>query len=315
MYTWLGLALAVSIFCAASAQSATCATDEYFDNTANTCLCNLTMYTSSASPPPPTVQCLSGSMRLRVSKCQLEKSKFDSANLHLLDPTCTGVRVVEGASPAQVVVSTLTSSTVCGNKLTFNGTHIFYSNNLTIPAKVGSSGLVSRNNVSYAFSCSYPLNIPVSLVTTLNVSMGVTIIPLPGGAGAVTVFMVAYTDSSFTIPYTDATMTVNVQDPLYVSVSIPDLDATRFSVLVTRLYATGTSDPNAAQSYDIITNKCPSAQLGFLLTVVLNGINTEARFKIDAFKITGSDSVYLHAVVEICTSNPCNQTCGSSSSR
>ncbi|XP_078538788.1 uromodulin-like [Lissotriton helveticus] len=254
-------------------------------------------------------------MKLKVSKCQLEKSKFDSANLHLLDPSCTGARVADSASPAQVVVSTTTSSALCGNKLTHNSTHVFYSNNLTIPAKKSLSGLVSRNNVTYAFSCSYPLNIPVSLATVLNVTMSVTDIPLPGGVGAVTVFMVAYTDSSFTIPYTDATMTVNVQDPLYVSVSIPDLDATRLSVLVTRLYATGTSDPNAAQSYDIITNNCPSAQLGDLLTVVKNGKDTEARFKIDAFKITGSDSVYLHAVVEICTSNPCNQTCGSSGSR
>ncbi|XP_078540142.1 uromodulin-like [Lissotriton helveticus] len=313
MMTWLSLALAVSIVRTATAQSPPCATDEYLNTTTNTCLCNLTMYNSSVLPPDPIVQCLSGQMKVKVSKCQLGKSRYDSANLHLLDPSCTGARVADSASPAQVVVSTATSSSQCGNKLTFNSTHMFYSNNLTIPAKVDTSGLIARNNVTYAFFCSYPLNIPISLATTLNVTMGPIDIPLPGGAGAVMVFMVAYTDSSFTIPYTDATMTVNVQDPLYVSVSIPDLDATRFSVLVTRLYATGTSDPNAAQSYDIITNKCPSAQLGDLLTIVKNGKDTEARFKIDTFQIMGTDSLYLHALVEICTSNPCNQTCGSSS--
>lgn len=311
MKAWLGLALAFSILCTASAQSPPCATDEYLNTTTNTCMCNLTMYTSAASPPKPTVQCLSGQMKLSESRCQLEKSKFDSAKLHLIDPNCKGVRVVDGT--ALIVVATNTSSQLCGNKLTFNSTHVFYSNNLTIPAMVAPSGLIARNNFTYAFSCSYPLNIPVSLATTLNVTMGLIDILLPGGAGSVTVLMIAYTDSTFDVPYTQTT-TVNVQDPLYVSVSIPDLDASRFSVRVTRLYATGISDPNADQQYDIITDGCPSAQLGDLLTTVVNGRNTEARFVVQAFQITNMDSLYLHAKVEICLSNPCNETCGSSRS-
>ncbi|KAJ1176247.1 hypothetical protein NDU88_001529 [Pleurodeles waltl] len=305
MKAWLGLTLAVSIFCTASAQASSCATDEYFNNTTNTCSCNLTMYTSAGSPPPPTVQCLSGLMRVKVSKCQLESSKYDSANLHLLDSSCKGVRVVEGT--ALVVVSTNTSSHDCGNKLSVNNTHVFYSNNLTIPAKVSPSGLIARNNFTYTFSCSYPLNIPVSLATTLNVTMGGIDIPLPGGVGALMVLMIAYTDSTFTVPYTETTMDINVQDHLYVAVSMPDLDATTFSVLVTRLYATGTSDPNANPSYDIITNKCPSAQLGDLLTILVNGETVEARFKVQVFQISGMVNLYLHAEVEMCTSNPCNQ--------
>ncbi|XP_069077417.1 uromodulin-like [Pleurodeles waltl] len=307
MKAWLGLALAVSILCTASAQSASCATDEYFNNTTNACSCNLTMYTSADLSPSPTVQCLSGQMKLKVSRCQLEKSKYDWANMHLLDPSCMGVRVVHGT--ALVVVSTSTSSHECGNRVSINNTHVFYSNNLTIPGEVSSLGLIAKNNVTYAFSCSYPLNIPVSLATTLNVTMSGIDIPLPGGVGAVMVFMIAYTDSTFTVPYTDATMDINVQDTLYVAVSMPDLDATTFSVLVTRLYATGTSDPNANPSYDIITNKCPSAQLGDLLTILVNGETVEARFKVQVFQISGMVNLYLHAEVEMCTSNPCNQAC------
>ncbi|XP_069478923.1 uromodulin-like [Ambystoma mexicanum] len=297
----LGLAIVLCILSsAASTHAPPCAADEVLNATSNTCSCNLTLYTSQAKPPTPIVQCLSGQMKISEGKCQLERSGFNSDNLHLRDPTCKGIDVIDVNANATVVVATNTTSTLCGNTLTVNGTHATYSNQLLIPARVSQSGLVSKQNFTYNISCSYPLNMSVTLLTTLTPILGVNNIQLPGGVGTVFVMMLGYTDPAFAVPYTGNTLTLNVEDPLYVSVIIPDLDAASFSLAVTRLYATGINDPNATPQYDIITNGCPSAVLADSLTIRNNGNYSEARFEIKVFKITNSDYLYLFANVTIC---------------
>ncbi|XP_069478922.1 uromodulin-like [Ambystoma mexicanum] len=295
----LGLAIVLCILSsAASTHAPPCGTDEVLNTNSNTCSCNLTLYTSQATPPTPIVQCLSGQMKISEGKCQLEKSGFNSDNLHLRDPTCIGTDMINGI--AKVVVSTNTSSSLCGNTLTVNGTHATYSNQLLIPARVSQSGIISKHNYTYNVYCSYPLNMSVSLATALKPVLGAIDIALPGGLGTVIALMVAYTDPAFSVPYTESSQPLYIEAPLYVSVIIPDLDAASFSLAVTRLYATGDNDPNAALQYDIITNGCPSAGLGELLTIRNNGNSNEARFEIKVFKITNSDYLYLFADVTIC---------------
>ncbi|XP_069478928.1 uromodulin-like isoform X2 [Ambystoma mexicanum] len=310
MGTWLSLALSLCILYADSVHLPPCASDE-IQGSYDTCSCNLTQYTSQDSPPEPTVQCLSGHMRLNVSKCQLDRSGYNSDDLHLRDPTCVGVQVVDGI--AMVIISTNTSSSVCGNSLTVNATHMTYSNALIIPAKVYDNGIVTRLNTSYNVSCSYPLSMPVSLSMTLNPLLRVSDAALPGGVGTVIALMAAYTDPAFSVPYTESTLALNVEDPLYVSVIIPDLDAASFSLAVTRLYATAVNNPNAEQQYDIITNGCPSAGLGELLTIRNNGNYSETRLEMTVFQIAGSEYLYLFADVQICAGQ-CVPTCNSKGS-
>ncbi|XP_078539559.1 uromodulin-like [Lissotriton helveticus] len=251
-------------------------------------------------PPDPSLQCLSGSMKLSVSRCQLEKSKFDSANLHLLKPSCTGVREVNGT--ALVVVTTTTSSTACGNILSFSadGSSVVYSNNLTIPGMVSPSGVIARQNYVYNFSCSYPIkNIPASLLTAIHPIVGSASIPLPGGVGSVSVLIYAFTDASFTTAYTESS-TLKVQDLLYLTVIAPELNADDFSLRVDRLFVTGTSSATDLPQFDLITSGCPDSQNGDLATIVKNGDTTEAQFTVQVFKIATSDVLYFHASVEIC---------------
>ncbi|XP_069478921.1 uromodulin-like [Ambystoma mexicanum] len=297
----LGLAIVLCLLrTAASTHAPPCAADEVLNATSNTCSCNLALYTSKASPPTPIVQCLSGQMKISEGKCQLERSGFNSENLHLRDPTCKGIDVIDVNANATVVVATNTTSTLCGNTMTANTTHVTYSNQLLIPARVSQSGLVLRQNYTYNVSCSYPLNMSVDLATALKPVLGAADIQLPGGLGTVIAMMAAYTDSAFAVPYIESSQPLNVEDPLYVSVIIPDLDAASFSLAVTRLYATSINDPNAALQYDIITNGCHSADLGDLLTIRNNGNSNEARFEIKVFKITGSDFLYMFADLAIC---------------
>ncbi|XP_069478935.1 uromodulin-like isoform X2 [Ambystoma mexicanum] len=207
-------------------------------------------------------------MKISEGKCQLERSGYNSENLHLRDPTCMGNNnVIDVNANATVVVATNTTSTLCGNTLTVNGTHATYSNQLLIPARVSQSGLVLRQNYTYNVSCSYPLNMSVALATALKPILGFSNIALPGGVGTMIAMMAAYTDPAFAVPYTESSLTLYVEDTLYVSAIIPDLDAVSFSMAVTRLYATGVNDPNATPQYDIINNGCPSAGLGELLTI------------------------------------------------
>ncbi|XP_078540146.1 uromodulin-like [Lissotriton helveticus] len=302
----LGLALALCFLCTASAQEPVCGTDELLN--VDICDCDLSKYTVQAAPPDPTVQCLSGLMKLNVSKCQLEASKYNSDNLHLLDGGCTGVREVDGT--AQVVVITPTSSTVCGNTLSFSadGSSVIYSNKLTIPGNVSASGLIARQDFVYDFTCSYPLkNIPVSLLTAIHPLVSSAPIPLPGGVGSVSVLMYAFTDASFTTAYTESS-TLKVQDLLYLTVIAPELNADDFSLRVNRLFATGTSSDLALPQYDLITSGCPDSQNGDLVTINVNGDTNEAQFTVSVFQIAASDVLYFHASVEICQGS-CTPAC------
>ncbi|XP_078539556.1 uromodulin-like [Lissotriton helveticus] len=269
-------------------------------NARNTYYIKDELVTNTKTPPDPSLQCLSGTMRLSMSKCQLEKSAFDWDNLHLLDPACTGVREVNGT--AQVVVSTTTSSTTCGNilSLSADGSSVIYSNTLTIPGKVSLSGILSRQNYTYNYSCSYPLkNIPASLLTAMHPMVSLIETTLPTGSGTVVVLVFAFVDAGFTIPYTEST-TLQVQAPLYIGVIAPDLDADGFSLRVNRLFATGTSNATDLPQFDLITSGCPDSQNGDLVTIDQNGNSIDARFKVSVFKIAASDVLYFHASVEIC---------------
>ncbi|XP_069478939.1 uromodulin-like isoform X2 [Ambystoma mexicanum] len=170
MAVWRGLTLTLGILITAAAQSPPCASDESFNAIANTCSCNLTMYITTDSLPTPSLHCLPDQMRLNLSKCQLERNRYDSENLHLLDPSCVGVQVNEDI--AQIIINTSISSPTCGTSMTVNGSHVVYANSLMIPAKVSTSGIITRNNARLAFDCSYPLSMPVSLLTVLRPILG-----------------------------------------------------------------------------------------------------------------------------------------------
>ncbi|KAJ1176254.1 hypothetical protein NDU88_001536 [Pleurodeles waltl] len=315
MKAWLGLALVLCVSYTASGQAPPCAADEGFNATSNTCYCDMTLYPTAVKPQEPSLQCLSGEMKLSMGKCQLESSKFDTANIHLLNPSCVAVRMV--GDTAQMVVSSNTSSQVCGNILSFSAdsSSVIYSNNLTIPGKVSPAGILSRQSYVYNFSCSYPLkNIPVSLAAAIKPVVGIVAVAMPDGTGSIPVLMYAYVDASFSIPYAESTTPLNVQDPIYLRVTAVDLNGDAFSLRVNRLFASQYDSAASIPQYDLITDGCRDSQNGDLVTIDKNGETNEARFTVSAFLITGSDSLFFHANVEICEGT-CVLACTSNGAR
>ncbi|KAJ1176244.1 hypothetical protein NDU88_001526, partial [Pleurodeles waltl] len=279
-----------------SSQIFPCATDEIFDDITGICICNLSMYSSTVLPPNPTLRCLSGQIRLNVSRCQLERSGYDSSKLHLMDSSCVGQRVVEDV--AEIVVSTNPFSSACGNVMTVNDSHVIYSNNLNIPAKVFMSGVLTRNNISIGFDCSYPLMMPVSLFSIMNPAIGFIELNVHGVNTIMKPTMTAFIDSNFTVPYNESSMYLYTSNPLYLSMRLPEFEF--LYLLVKRMYATTINDLNAVPQFDLITDGCPSLDMNDLVSVVHNGDSYQAQFVIQVFQITGSDSVYFFADVETC---------------
>uniref|UniRef100_A0A8C5QSF8 ZP domain-containing protein n=1 Tax=Leptobrachium leishanense TaxID=445787 RepID=A0A8C5QSF8_9ANUR len=247
-------------------------------------------------------------MKIYIPKCQLERSKFNSSDLHLITNTatnCLGQREVVNNTSTMVLSSAL-SSGACGNIATANQTHITYSNTLHIsPSK---SLLITRSNFKVNFSCTYPLKTSIALNSTLNPVIGLVIIDVPGlhGNGKFTVTMQAFTNEDFTGPVTDQTP-LKVEDNIYISVIIYDLDANNFALKVTGIFASPT--PDSTTQYDLLKNGCPATgDAEGLVSVRQNGNSAEARFAMKVFKITNSDFVNLSANVTICNGT-CVQDC------
>ncbi|XP_075706696.1 pancreatic secretory granule membrane major glycoprotein GP2-like [Rhinoderma darwinii] len=286
--------------------------------TGSNCTCDLTKYNASVTPPTPTINCANGNMTVYISKCQLQKSLFNTSNLALRDytgPECASSEYLVGGEP-QVTFHNPLNLAKCGNNVTLNATHAIYTNILHIYAEQHT--LITRNNATANLSCIYPLNYPVMLNFTLKPVTSTTDISVPGVNGALTVTMNIYLESSFTSePITDTTV-LTVEQTVYVQVWIPGLEADTFSVKVISLYVTpGGTEPEDGKMYNLTTgsNGCPNTEYGAdIITVLQNGNSTEARFAMKVFKITGQDYVKLFADVTICTSN-CAVACGSKSVR
>ncbi|XP_063309334.1 uromodulin-like [Pelobates fuscus] len=302
MKTFLWLLLALFGVALVSSVNVTCANDEIADSTNTACNCNPSQYNSSGTPPAPILQCTGGNMKISISKCQLEISKFNSSNLHLnnsTDVNCAATYEIINGTSQVVFISPLKTGS-CGNVVAVNNSNVTYSNTLYISPKI--STIISRNYFNVSFSCSFPLNISVALNTTLKPIIGSTQITVPEVNAVYTVNMAAYVNEEFSSLLTEEYV-LYVEDNVYISVNIPDLDGKAFSLIVDSIYAY--PDDSNTISYALLSNGCPAGDLtSGLMSVINNGNGTEARVIMKAFQITGSNTVNLRAVVKIC-----NATC------
>ncbi|KAM5180701.1 uromodulin-like [Mantella aurantiaca] len=269
----------------------------------NSCDCDLSKYIESVNPPNATVECHNGQMNLYISKCQLQKNRYNSSNLALSNNTGTECNSFEVSvlNEPQVAFHNPLAFGKCGNNITFTTTHVTFSNVLNIYAV--SSNIVGRNNVSMFVSCTFPLNYTVMLNSTLKPKLTTAQITIPGVIGALTVIMALYTDETFSEAITDANADLSVESYIYVGFNIPDLNANSFSLKVINIYAS--SQQSGGDIFNLTTgvDGCPDPSLGAdQISVIKNGIGSEARYKVKVFKIANSDYVYLFAQVTICTS-------------
>ncbi|XP_040182452.1 pancreatic secretory granule membrane major glycoprotein GP2-like [Rana temporaria] len=313
MKTTLLLSVLCAVMAAAASQSCgsvTCATDEICNNSTNTCQCNSTFYTfTPGSLPSPNFNCTGAMFNIQVSKCWLEEQGYNTSDIRLngTDPKCFAVNQnVNGISEMILQRPLVTSD--CNTVPAMNATHVMYTNQLYIFGKTDPIRIT--NDVVMNISCSYPLNMNVALNVTLHPIIGTTEITGPSGNGSYTAVMLAFKENTYTTPLSDSD-TLTVEDPIYLSVRVSDLDANAFKLKVVNIYASPTNSSN--QKYYLLENGCPSSQISSdQLTVESNGVGTESRFLMKVFKITSSNTVYLYADLALCTTD-CNSTCSSRS--
>uniref|UniRef100_A0A8C5LNZ3 ZP domain-containing protein n=1 Tax=Leptobrachium leishanense TaxID=445787 RepID=A0A8C5LNZ3_9ANUR len=282
--------------------STSCASDEVYDSNNNVCNCNTSFYTPQVSPPTPVIECSGGNMKLSISKCQLDISQFNASDLHLNSGNCLGTVDNESNISNMVLTSPLRNG-ACGNILNINESHVTYSNTLFISPKINT--IITRRYFNVSFSCSYPLKTTVSLNTTLKPVMGVSTITVPGANGQYIVTMLAWINEEFNEPLTEDTV-VRVEDTIYISVIVPELDANFFALYVNRIYAS--ASPGSTE-YNLLSDGCPATgDAEGLMSVRQNGNGTEARFAMKVFKITSSDFVNLFADVSVCNGT-CVKSC------
>ncbi|KAM3916013.1 uromodulin-like [Leptodactylus fuscus] len=246
----------------------------------------------------PDLVCKSSQILLSYSKCKLENMGYDTSSMHLKDKTCTGFIGREDIS--YVRIEMLPRSGHCGAQLKANKTHLTYTNSVYLSQKF--DGIVQRNEAIVNFSCSYPLNMEVSLWTAINPFVSSVNISI-GGSGMYIAKMALYLDNSFTRPFEGSDVSLSTDSMMYIGVILEEIQEANFVLLMKNCYATPTSDSGHPIKYYIIKDNCPNRN-DPTISVQQNGVSLHGRFSIQVFKfLMNYDQVYLHCQIRLCNTS------------
>uniref|UniRef100_A0A2K6PNX8 Uromodulin n=1 Tax=Rhinopithecus roxellana TaxID=61622 RepID=A0A2K6PNX8_RHIRO len=190
--------------------------------------------------------------------------------------------------------------------ITRNETHATYSNTLYLADEI----IIRDRNIKINFACSYPLDMKVSLKTSLQPMVSVLNIRV-GGTGMFTVRMALFQSPSYTQPYEGSSVTLSTEAFLYVGTILDGGDLSRFALLMTNCYATPSGNATDPLKYFIIQDRCPQTK-DSTIQVVENGESSQGRFSVQMFRFAGNyDLVYLHCEVYLCDTmnEKCKPTC------
>ncbi|XP_072263048.1 uromodulin-like [Pyxicephalus adspersus] len=251
--------------------------------------------------------CLTNAIELTLKVDKLKEMNVNIPTIHLKDRRCTGFSYNDDT----VNIKWALGKDICGTDLTVSGTHAIYENNVYLP--LDPAGIIYREIVILNVSCSYPLDMNVSLSEILFPEISTTYINI-GNNGQFKVKMAVYKDISYTTPYTDPLIYLPTKSNLYVGVYISDSGAVGdFKLLMINCHSTPTNNIYDPVKYNIITNSCPNPK-DSTIRVLENGISSQGKFYIQMFKFIGDYSyVYLHCEVHLC-SNTCIPSCSGSRS-
>ncbi|XP_063788812.1 uromodulin-like [Pseudophryne corroboree] len=239
--------------------------------------------------------------------CQLKRLNLNVTNIHLLDNTCVGnadwnnTGIISVISPLQ--------DGICGNQLYNNGTHATYKN--TMYVKMISDLIIVRyHEVQLDFSCSYPLDLNLTLEHSLRPIISSITLNIEG-TGQFKAQMVLYRDDSYLSPYQGNEIILSTKNILYVGVILEGENTSQYVVLMKNCFATPTRSIDDPVKYYMIKNKCPNRKDG-TIRVMENGLSTQGRFSVQMFKFVGDyNLVYLHCEASICdtTRGSCQPSC------
>lgn len=268
------------------------------------CQCKQDLSITDVSLMKHRLECGANDIKISLSKCQLQTLGFMKVLMYLSDNHCSGFSERDERDWMSVV--TPAQDGPCGTVLRTNETHATYSNTLYLADKI----IIRDINIRINFECSYPLDMKVSLKTSLQPMVSALDISL-GGTGMFTVRMALFQSPAYTQPHQGPSVMLSTEAFLYVGTMLDGGDLSRFVLLMTNCYATPSNNSADPVKYFIIQEGCPRTE-DATIHVMENGESPQGRFSVQMFRFAGNyDLVYLHCEVYLCDSveKHCKPTC------
>ncbi|XP_026898932.2 uromodulin isoform X3 [Acinonyx jubatus] len=141
-----------------------CSIDEdcKMDDGTWSCQCKQDSNITDLSHLERRLECGANDIKVSLSKCQLKSLGFEKVFMYLRDSQCSGF--IERGDRDWISVVTPARDGPCGTVMTRNETHATYSNTLYLADEI----IIRDLNININFACSYPLDMKVSLKTSLQ---------------------------------------------------------------------------------------------------------------------------------------------------
>ncbi|VFV43153.1 uromodulin precursor [Lynx pardinus] len=141
-----------------------CSIDEdcKMDDGTWSCQCKQDFNITDLSHLERRLECGANDIKVSLSKCQLKSLGFEKVFMYLRDSQCSGF--IERGDRDWISVVTPARDGPCGTVMTRNETHATYSNTLYLADEI----IIRDLNININFACSYPLDMKVSLKTSLQ---------------------------------------------------------------------------------------------------------------------------------------------------
>ncbi|MEE6497410.1 hypothetical protein FKM82_002739 [Ascaphus truei] len=279
------------------------------------CYCKNISKVSAMETLRPVLTCGAREIKASFKKCQLQSMSLNTDTIHLTDLGCLGFQEFNSTGIISVVSPFKTG--VCGNEFIKNKTHVLYRNTiyLSLQSNVTIEGELD-GAVSIKYSCAYPLNMQISLDTTVvpfSSSVNITI----EGTGLFVARMALYRDESYFIPYEGSVAQMTAKTTLYIGVILDGGDTSKYILVMSNCYATPSSNASDIRKYYIIKDSCPGKQ-NSTINLAENGVSRNGRFSVQLFEYVKQYNVaYLHCELQICdtTTETCKPFCTGRASR
>ncbi|XP_069839853.1 uromodulin-like isoform X2 [Dendropsophus ebraccatus] len=301
VYNINGVPFCTSAYCtdpAAKKDTCSCAEDEEcrMIHGNYTCVCKNKPEVYDIEDVGLDIDCGAQEIRVSLHTCQLRSLHLFVTKSHLLDSRCVGNK--ERNNTGVILATIPLQDGACGNHLINNGTHATYKNTMFV--QMETDQIIIRNyKVQLEFSCSYPLDLQLSLDTSLKPVVSSVILNIEG-TGQFKAEMVLYKDENYAFPYYDNEVTLSTKATLYVAVTLKAETSHTYVVVMKNCFATPTRNFYDPVKYDIIKNKCPNRRDG-TVSVKENGVSAQGLFSVQMFKFVGDyGTVYLHCETSIC---------------
>ncbi|KAM6186268.1 CUB and zona pellucida-like domain-containing protein 1 [Rhynchocyon petersi] len=243
-----------------------------------------------------SLTCSSDKMRVILSKSYLESLNYNGNNLQLNDPTCRSrvSNVVEFSIPLDG----------CGTIKKSEDHSITYTNIITLTQSPSSEVITRQKHLQIIVKCEMEQNSTVEMMYITEDD----IIQNQNGLGKYNTNMTLFESNSFEKPILESPYYVDLNQTLFVQVSLHTSDP-NLVVFLDTCRASPTSDL-APPNYDLIRSGCSQDET--CKVYPLSG--HRGRFQFNAFKfLRNLGSVYLQCKVLICDSSDlqsrCNEGC------